>query len=100
MSFDEEGAVVERYLDGAVFVQDLAYDKIVTIRYTTDDWATYSDAEAFYTGPKSGTSERWGFYVDLPVDATAVEYAIAYTVLGETSWDNNIGANYSIVTAF
>ncbi|MDR0915071.1 MAG: CBM21 domain-containing protein [Oscillospiraceae bacterium] len=89
-------------LRGTIHINNLGYNKNVFVRYTTDNWATYTDAAAGYesTYPNfnySGPSnvERWGFLVNLPIADDSIEFAIGYTVNGETYWDNNFGENYS-----
>ncbi|MDR0915070.1 MAG: CBM21 domain-containing protein [Oscillospiraceae bacterium] len=73
---------------------NLDYNKDVRIRYSTDDWATYSEVSASYyaTCAYNTYVEIWRAY--LPANVS-YEYAISYTVNGETYWDNNFGANYS-----
>lgn len=80
---------------GCIQLKNLGYQKVVKVRYTTDNWATYSEiaAEYNYTAPTNGV-EYW--YFDTPVTLTGdeIEYAVSYTVNGQTYWDNNFGSNY------
>lgn len=80
------------FLQGRVRVFDLAPEKRVFFRYTTDDWATWEEAEAAYA-----EGDDWSFRIDgLGLDSLpeAVEFAIRYEVDGETYWDSNDGRNY------
>lgn len=89
-----------------ITLRNIALAKNVKVVYTTDNWATtkvvyatyrpiWSNPEGFdpTANPNSMGFEEWDF--SLPVtDGTTVEYAIAYTVNGQTYWDNNFGSNY------
>ncbi len=89
-------------LSGEVVVRNIAYDKHVTLVYTTDDWATVHTAPFGYDSTLSGGDESW------TIDATVwdpegpdtepgtIEFAIAYDVAGVTYWDNNDSVNYSL----
>lgn len=75
---------------GSVHLRNLAFQKEVFIRYTTDDWVSYKDANATYAATESSGLERWGFSLELPVSAQHIEFAIGYKVAGATYWDNNL----------
>lgn len=92
-------------LSGSVMLKNIDYNKVVKIRYSTDDWATYQEAALSYSstvwtyrpgnvGPSD--LEYWTFSVNLPSSATTVQFAISYTVNGTTYWDNNFGDNYTM----
>jgi hypothetical protein len=93
------------YFTVSVDVQNLAYDKQVKIVYTPDNWATvreafasysygYTYAYAYVPSPNANGVERWT--LSLPnTGAQNIQFAVAYTVNGQTSWDNNFGHNYS-----
>jgi len=79
-------------LTGAVRVFDLAFEKEVTVRYTTDGWATSADVVATWK-----ENEDWAFRVEGLGTATLpeyVEFAVRYEVGGAEYWDNNGGQNY------
>lgn len=77
-------------------VKNLAYNKIVKVRYTQDNWATYQDADLSYASSISGTdSERWSTTLNLDENKMDdFHYCIYYQVNGQTYWDNNFGENY------
>lgn len=90
---------------GYATVQNIAYSKIVQVKYSTDGWATSKIANATYNpyfwnssyfviaNPNTLGFEEWNFKLDVG-NASQVEYAIAYSVSGQTYWDNNLGRNY------
>ncbi|MFC5699996.1 carbohydrate-binding protein [Cohnella faecalis] len=81
---------------GNVYVKDLSPSKTVKVRYSTDNWATYTEGYATYTSDVNnfGSVELWSFSFSVP-GATHLEYAFAVTVGSTTYWDNNYGNNYS-----
>ncbi len=93
--------------NGAVDVRNVGYTKEVTIVYTTNNWKTVHTVQASYAGPRVyyGYSafdnpniygvERWYFFVPSFYGQT-LQYAVKYTVNGQTYWDNNEGANYTV----
>lgn len=81
-------------LEGTVRVFDLAFDKQVTLRYTTDGWQSWQEADAHWV-----RGDDWAFEVDGLVDAAGrlpdeVRFAVRYEVQGETFWDNAHGRDY------
>lgn len=86
-----EGIQIETQL------KNLGFNKDVRVRYTTDDWATYQEAEGKYVRTLDGSNiEHWSILVPT---TEPFEYAISYTVNGTTYWDNNFGANYTYPVA-
>lgn len=86
-------------------VQNIAYSKVVQVKYSTDNWASSKTANATFSpyfwnssyfviaNPNALGFEEWNFKLDVGT-ASQVEYAIAYSVNGQTYWDNNLGRNY------
>lgn len=96
----DEAPLIRRFPDfvgylGSVHLRNIAFEKDVFIRYTTDGWATWSDAPANYQWTESNGLERWAFSLELPLDTTRLEFAIGYEVEGVTYWDDDFGSNYS-----
>ncbi|MCX7923983.1 MAG: CBM21 domain-containing protein [Clostridia bacterium] len=81
--------------EGSVAVKNLAYTKVVKVRYTTDNWVTYKEVSASYGSSVQYNTELWRFSTTVPA-GTTIKYAISYTVNGVTYWDNNFGADYSL----
>ena len=77
-------------------VKNLAYTKVVKVRYTEDNWATYQDVELHYSNTLTDSStEIWT--TTLHLDSSKIDnfhFCISYEVNGQTYWDNNWGANY------
>ncbi|NPC84340.1 endonuclease, partial [Pyxidicoccus fallax] len=86
------GSVACNRLVGSVEVKNLAYEKQVAIAYTTGDGQWTEVAAGYVSGADNGY-ESWFFSRDLPTGAT-VRFAVRYTVLGQTYWDNNAGTDY------
>ena len=91
----------KKVLSGTIVLKNLAYQKLVKVRYSTDNWASWKEADAVYsagiTTPNGSATglERWSFSEEIPSSATQVKFAVSYTVNGVTYWDNNFGRDYS-----
>lgn len=79
-------------------VKNLAYDKVVKVRYTEDNWATYHDVALNYTYELTGTNnEVWNGSITINTNnLNSFHYCASYTVNNTTYWDNNFFANYDI----
>lgn len=77
-------------------VRNLAYNKVVKVRYTQDNWATYKEKElSFHSSIDETDLERWNTTLSLDADKMdEFQYCISYQVNGQTYWDNNFGENY------
>ncbi len=82
---------------GNIYVKNLSPVKNVKVVYTTDNWATTHEGNASYGYSLNNFNsvEDWTYSFNVP-GATNVQYAISYTVGGQTYWDNNYGHNYSV----
>lgn len=100
---------------GFATVRNIAFNKAVTVLYTTDNWATTRRAAATFasnfwtfspTGVRSSAPnpglngfEEWNYTLNVG-SARRVEYAIRYDVevsgTTRTYWDNNFGQNYVV----
>ncbi|KAI8981950.1 putative phosphatase regulatory subunit-domain-containing protein [Mycotypha africana] len=87
---------------GSVQVANLAFEKQVTVRYTTDDWATYQDVPAQYQEPiaqSANTWDRFGFKIVFNKKQPHHQkllLAVKYVVNGREFWDNNNKQNYEV----
>ena len=85
---------------GFVRVVNVAYNKEVTIRYSTDGWKTVHNETANYLSTSSnGATDTFFFRISLPCvwqDKSKMEFAICYSVEGNNYWDNNNYKNYSV----
>ncbi|GMQ58474.1 carbohydrate-binding protein [Vallitalea sediminicola] len=80
---------------GFMFLKDLDYAKDVKVHYTKDNWTTEKSVDAKYRKDVGNNIESWEFFIPCYYYEEG-EYAISYTVNGETYWDNNFGDNYSL----
>jgi hypothetical protein len=107
-NYSEATSAFTVWFTGNVLVRDLAYAKVVAIRYTTDGWKTWKECQAAYSF-KNGTQETWSFKtgnftfkranpgVSL-TEAVRInfDFVVRYAVAGQTWWDNNGGANFHL----
>ncbi|MCT4686521.1 carbohydrate-binding protein [Vallitalea sp.] len=79
---------------GTVIINDFNSNKILTVRYTTDNWKTYKDVKAYKNSCYQPYTdmELWTF--DIIENAETYEFAIKCEINGQTYWDNNFGDNY------
>ena len=81
-----------------VSLKNLAYNKIVKVRYTEDNWITYSEKSLNYVSTNSDDSETWSTTLSVNPDIERnFHYAVSYEVNGQTYWDNNFGRNYNYI---
>jgi hypothetical protein len=97
-------------LSVAAAVKNLAYAKQVDIAYSTNGWqsvlyaplaftSSYTLGYGAYVSPNATGVERWQAQTQAVAGATCFDYAIRYTVNGQTYWDNNFGRNYHVCAA-
>jgi hypothetical protein len=91
-------------LVGVVAVQNLAFQKLVVVRFTLDYWKTTSEVIADYNHDvrrrQNDGCDRFNFSIKL-VDLANLEnktvcFCIRYSVNGQGYWDNNNGMNYQV----
>ncbi|XP_069094216.1 protein phosphatase 1 regulatory subunit 3E [Pleurodeles waltl] len=101
----ESARVESFFISGWVRVLNMAFEKQVGVRYTTDNWTTHHDARAAYVprpayvGVPPPRTDRFTFRLPLPVclgPDGSMQFAICYQVGAAEYWDNNGGSNYSI----
>ncbi|KAG0208464.1 hypothetical protein BGX28_000602, partial [Mortierella sp. GBA30] len=88
-------------LQGQILVQNLAFHKHVSVRYTVDFWQTYSEVTAEFVESIPGTAlDRFAFEVPLEMERSVIEktfcMAVRYQVVGREFWDSNSGMNYQV----
>ena len=88
---------------GYVEVENIAYEKNVTIHYSYDG-ITWQDTSAEYYKPTWGNYEAWKFQTPAVTlgyrEHATITFAIKYEVNGQTYWDNNNGKNYSVAAGY
>lgn len=82
---------------GTVRVKNLAMEKEVRMRFTTDNWVTWTDIVASYVYEDATSCyDLFGFHVSVGHLPDEVQFAICYKVRDEEHWDNNDGNNYRL----
>jgi hypothetical protein len=88
------------YATGVIEVANVAYQKEIVVHYQGP--SGWLDSDAIYYGPAANpANELWSFttgpYEFLPYySGEAIDFAVEYTVAGQTAWDNNGGINYVV----
>lgn len=83
------------YYDIIALVKNIAYNKEVVVRYTTDNWNTYKDAPLKYESTTEYGDEKWSCEINTEgATYDTFKYAIYYKVNGQTYWDNHFNLNY------
>lgn len=92
----------EQCLVGTVKVKNLAYDKEVIVRASSDNWTSSEDAYCSYVEQLSSTQaalvlyDTFRFRLTLPPRSEKIEFCVCYRVEGKEHWDNNEGKNYVV----
>lgn len=82
---------------GTVRVRNLDFHKSVYVRYTTDNWRSFSDLQASYVENScDGFSDKFSFtvYGTSVQIGQRIEMAIRFHARGQQFWDNNYDTNY------
>lgn len=84
-------------ITGCVRVRNLDFHKSVHIRYSMDNWRSYSDLTASYVENScDGFSDKFSFMMfgnSLQI-GQRIEVAVRFQAKGEQFWDSNYGSNY------
>jgi len=93
-------------LRGIVHVRNIAFEKTIVARFTTDGWTTVSEAHARYVGPAPSDANWDVFAFTIPLEMPracprrTLLFAVRYSVPGSGDWwDNNGGADFRAVVA-
>ncbi|GES77625.1 carbohydrate-binding module family 21 protein [Rhizophagus clarus] len=97
----------KRKLQGRIMVQNFAFQKTVTVRYTFDFWSTVSEASATFaegitSKDNKNSFDAFIFSIELidnsrnPIDGKTMYFAVHYSVENGDFWDNNNGSNYQV----
>ncbi|CAG8525779.1 16352_t:CDS:2 [Acaulospora colombiana] len=95
----------EESILGRVQVQNIAFEKVVNIRYTFDSWQSVSEVSTSYAGkvPNRSSANNFDifiFTIELidnsrnSIDGKTLYFAVHYQVNGCDYWDNNDAQNY------
>jgi len=88
-------------LIGSCAVQNIAFQKLVVVRFTLDYWKTTSEVVAEYSSAvHSDGCDRFNFSIRLADQANIASktmlLCVRYNVGGQEFWDNNNNQNYQI----
>lgn len=77
-------------------LKNIAYNKVVKVIYTQDNWQTRKEALLSYSSSDANTGyERWGVTLNLDENKMdSFQYFVSYEVNGQTFLDNKVGTNY------
>lgn len=84
-------------ITGTVRVRNLDYHKSVYVRYSTDNWRSFSDLQASYVENScDGFSDKFTFtvYGNSVQIGQRIEMAIRFHARGQQFWDSNYDTNY------
>ncbi|XP_071319366.1 protein phosphatase 1 regulatory subunit 3C-B-like isoform X2 [Trachinotus anak] len=100
----ETCSVQDRLLSGTVQVQNICFEKSVSVRITFDSWCSFQDIQCQYLNNIYGCpdTDTFSFSVLVPElfePSNSVEFCIQYRTEDQTFWDNNNGNNYRLVVA-
>ena len=86
------------HVHGTVKVKNIAFEKVVTVRVTFDDWKSHLDVQCQYVNSayEIGNFDTFQFNLDVPSDCYNVQFCINYKCGHDEFWDSNDGLNYSI----
>uniref|UniRef100_A0A0K0D856 CBM21 domain-containing protein n=1 Tax=Angiostrongylus cantonensis TaxID=6313 RepID=A0A0K0D856_ANGCA len=80
-------------------VANVAFEKKVFVRYTSNNWQSYMDRAAAYQPSTSKVYDTFTFELDLPTvndKSNRLEFCICYIANGAENWDSNGGENYKM----
>ncbi|KAI6111128.1 putative phosphatase regulatory subunit-domain-containing protein [Pisolithus sp. B1] len=92
----------QRTLLGKVRVRNVAYEKWLAARFTTDWWQTTSEVAARYErSVEGGMFDIFTFFIRLHdiwnrIEDKSLFMALRYVAGGKEYWDNNSGQNYHV----
>ncbi|XP_065648960.1 protein phosphatase 1 regulatory subunit 3B-B [Hydra vulgaris] len=97
-----ESVVFREYsIFGTVVVNNICYQKQVSVLYTIDDWKSKENVLSNYISSSSnGKKDIFSFEIVFPSSLKAskiiVKFALCYSTEGNTFWDSNCGKNYEV----
>jgi protein phosphatase 1 regulatory subunit 3A/B/C/D/E len=79
---------------GTIRVNNCSFHKRIFVKYTQDQWKTFSTLNAYYTMHDSDTNTD-SFQFKL-TSTMKVSFVICYCANGYEFWDNNYSQNYTL----
>jgi len=93
-------SAINMNITGIVSVANIAFQKEVVVRYSLDDWYTWSESRAIFDSSTDASHDTFSFFISFPSHlpvGTRCSLCIRYRS-GDCidNWDNNHGNNYVI----
>lgn len=86
-----------RWLTIICRVQNYAFSKEVSVRFTFNKWLSFTETHAKHTShAEDGCTDRFEMRVHVPKRVRELEFALRYQVGGKEFWDNNQAQNYRV----
>ena len=89
-------------IDCIIRVQNISFEKLIMVRYTNNNWATWLDSLASYipnSNSADGQTDKFSvkFYIKSLTNGQRVKFAIKYLANCVEYWDNNLGIDYCLL---
>ncbi|KAF7627311.1 CBM21 domain-containing protein [Meloidogyne graminicola] len=87
-------------MNGTIKVANIAYEKKVFVRISTDRWNTFRDRPAKYQCSPSKAFDTFRFDLDIPRNDkpdSRIEFCVCYIANNTEYWDSNDGRNFVLV---
>jgi Carbohydrate/starch-binding module (family 21) len=91
--------IIKNEVRVAILCSNVAYEKKVTVRWSSDNWATFSDAEADYLNSENLGIDKFEGLLDISKiheSHAHIQLAVRYICAGIDVWDNNSAENYQV----
>ncbi|XP_040291857.1 protein phosphatase 1 regulatory subunit 3D [Bufo bufo] len=92
-------------ISGTIRVMNLAFEKMVSVRYSFTNWKTHFEVRAIWQNSDDTAvpnTDVFAFVIPLPPFlqqiCSMVQFAIKYQVGSKDYWDNNYGKNYTFIS--
>ncbi|GMT36027.1 hypothetical protein PFISCL1PPCAC_27324 [Pristionchus fissidentatus] len=90
------------HMTGTIKVANIAFEKRVFVRVTTDGWQSYLDRPAVYQQSANRVQDTFTFDIEIPRDSSPdsrIEFCVCFVAGTEEHWDSNDGRNYVLLSA-
>ncbi len=86
---------------GRVQVNNVAYEKQILVRWSSDAWKSFSEQSASFEQSETNLKrDAFTFEIERPQHEETVELAVRYCVCNQEYWDNNDGNNYQVLGTY
>jgi len=91
-----DATVANKVFSGRIAVKNIAYQKVVKVLFTTDNWVANHEISAVYNSSTANGDELWTFNTPVAETVKNISFAVSCLVNEITYWDNNCGLNYAV----